>query len=422
MRSFWEPVYDERDLLQWRRIAKAWRLRLSGQSYKDISRELGIDQRKCCALVSGRNLRPYLASMYLNAKMLAKPRKGWKWILQCTPKPTRPYPKAVTVPEKIQSFKDIVDFLAQFPPLPADNTSLRFFDLSTEWFESNRTSLFGFLLGFLVGDAGKYYNDYAKGRHNTKASLQTNMSNNDSNDRIRRFVEIPLNLLRLHTRRIRSPKDILRWTTEQSDIITWALKTCIGLKQGWRTSKNPLEMDWLFKCPREFIVSFIQGLAESDGSVDKHGYYVVLGSKPNSIFYFKLLKSKRIKSRVHPKHHPTQVRMTLTEATEISYFSPIIKSYRYQHMIAHAVNRRILPPFPSFSLVLLLVRDPSNDLVIAMLSLALPAFLRWLGSHLVEDSGTCDGSLHGEPTRFLQESKCLLSARKRPDLQSNTLA
>jgi len=166
MSRFWEPVYDERDTLQWRRIARAWRLRLSGKKYKEISRELGTDQRKACALVSGRKLRPYLASMYLNAEMLPKPRAGWKWILQCTPKPTRAYPKVVAVPEKIQGFKDIVDILAQFPPLPRDDQALRFFGLTTEWFENNRTSVFGFLLGFLVGDVGKSYPEYElRSRH-----------------------------------------------------------------------------------------------------------------------------------------------------------------------------------------------------------------------------------------------------------------
>jgi len=38
MSRFWESVYDERDLLQWKRLAAAWRLRASGKSFNNIPR------------------------------------------------------------------------------------------------------------------------------------------------------------------------------------------------------------------------------------------------------------------------------------------------------------------------------------------------------------------------------------------------
>jgi hypothetical protein len=332
MERFWEPVYDERDLLQWRRIAKAWRLRLSGRSYKEISRELGIDQRKECALVSGRNLRPYLASMYLNAEMLPTPRAGWKWILACTPKPTRPYPKAVAVPEKIQSFKDIVDFLAQFPPLPPDNTPLRFFGLSTEWFENNRTSVFGFLLGFLVGDGGKSYPECElRSRHYYKTAMTTNMAMSESNLRVLRYVQLGLDALGIESHQIQS-NGILRWNSEASYVVTWILRACLGLKEGQRTSRNPVVMPWLASCPREFIAAFLQGLADSDGHVHKTRNYAEIASIPSSEFYQSLIEEIGQNSNAYPIAKPTTVRMNVNVAANIPLFNPVVRSYRLERL------------------------------------------------------------------------------------------
>jgi len=138
MRDFWNPEYDERDILQYRRLGPVWRMRESGASYKAIANQLGEDTGKCCALVSGKNCRPYLAQMYLNREVLGKPRNGWKWILERTPKPTAPYPKVVEVPEKITGYHDNTDFLAQFPSVPKEHPALEFFGVDVEWVERHK--------------------------------------------------------------------------------------------------------------------------------------------------------------------------------------------------------------------------------------------------------------------------------------------
>ena len=57
MRDFWNPEYDERDILQYRRLAPVWRMHGSGASYKQIATEPGEDTGKACALVSEKNCR-----------------------------------------------------------------------------------------------------------------------------------------------------------------------------------------------------------------------------------------------------------------------------------------------------------------------------------------------------------------------------
>ena len=312
-------------------------MRLSGRTFDDISKGLRVDGRKANALVSGRNLRTHLVQLYLNSQMLPKPRIGWKWVLESMPKPTKMYPKVVEVPDRIRTYQDILDFLKQFPPVPEDYPAIRYFGLSSEWVEQHKAELFGFLLGFILGDAGKNYAEYEyRSRHYRKTAMNTNMSGIRSNMRILYYVQMRLHIIGIHSHRITSINGVIRWNSQASDLLTWTLRVCLGLEEGQRTSRNPVTMSWILGCPKHFIISFLQGLAESDGHVDKYGYYVDIASKPNSIAIDQLLKLVSIRLHVHPKHAPRFVKMSLTEALKVPLFNPIIRSYRYELLISHS--------------------------------------------------------------------------------------
>lgn len=214
------------------------------------------------------------------------------------------FPKSVMVPAKIQNYQDVLDFLKQFPQLPPDFPALKFFGLSTEWVEQHKAELFGFLLGFLIGDAGKDYSQYEyRSRHYDKTAMKTCMAISKSNIRVLTYVQIALKTIGIDSRRYHSQATI-RWNSHSSNLLTWIILTCLGLSYSERTSRNPIRMHWILKCPTEFIIAFFQGLAESDGSVDKHGYYTEIASIPNSTFFMKILNTIKVHSRVHPKHHP----------------------------------------------------------------------------------------------------------------------
>ncbi|TLY11033.1 MAG: hypothetical protein E6K84_08360 [Thaumarchaeota archaeon] len=73
MRDFWNPEYDERDILQYRRLAPVWRMRESGASFKAIADKIGEDTRKCCALVSSREELPSVPG-----PDVSQPRGAWE--------------------------------------------------------------------------------------------------------------------------------------------------------------------------------------------------------------------------------------------------------------------------------------------------------------------------------------------------------
>jgi hypothetical protein len=348
LENFWNPIYDDEDILQYRKAADVWRLRLAGRTFKSISVELGIDQRKACALVSGKNLHPYLVQLFLSSEVLSRPRAGWSWILECTPKPTNPFPKAIVAPSRIQSYQDVLDFLRQFPPIPLDHPALEFFGLTCDWVEKHKPELFGFLLGFLVGDAGKDYTEYEhRKRHYDKTTMKTHMAISKSNTKVLTYVQLALRAICIDSHGHNS-QSVLHWNSPSSNLLTWIIRTCLGLAESQRTSRNPIQMDWIRHCPKEFVIAFFQGLAESDGSVDKHGYYAEISSIPNSTFFMEILSTINIGSRVHPKHNPRQLRINLEPAFRMPLFNPVISSYRFKKLLSHAKRRGIFLQSPFF--------------------------------------------------------------------------
>ncbi len=347
MEDFWEPAWDERDIRQYRVLAKAWRLRSQGRSFNDIGAELSIDPGKACALVSGKNLRPYLAQAYLNRKMLPELRSGWKWTLQTTPKPTDPYPTAYKVPTAINDYTDVTEFLGQFPPLPETYENLAFFGLPKDWASQHIPDLFGFLLGFLVGDAGKYYSEYeTRARHYGKSAVTTNMADIESNHRLLRYVQMALDCVGIRSHQI-SGNGVLRWNSEASNLVTWMLKVCLGLKAGERTSRNPIRMPWLTSCPREVVAAFLQGVAESDGYVSKKRNIAEIASVPNSEYIKSLLEKLGSKSKTYKLKAPTIVRTTVQFAYNIPIFNPLIRSDKH-NLLFHRLRELKPSPPPSF--------------------------------------------------------------------------
>ena len=353
LKDYWNVVYDESDALQYQRLANTWQMRHRGRPFKAISEAIHLDQQKACALISGRNCRPYLAQMYLTREKLGPLRRdGWKWILDCTPKPTNPYPRALQVPEQIRTHEEILEFLTQFPPISQESEALRFFGLTSAWAEEHKAELFWFLLGFLVGDAGKQYvHNENRSRHYRKTAVTTRMTNKDSNFRVLRYVQLALESLGMMSHQVHSGNEVVHWNSESSNIITWTIQVCLGLKEGETTSTHKLNMPWLKICPKNLIVAFLQGLADSDGSVDKNGYYADIASVPNSLFYKEVFDVLQIESHVYPKERPQQVRILLHYAVQLSLFNPIVRSYRHEQVISHAIRRKIIPPPPSFFLI-----------------------------------------------------------------------
>ena len=108
---------------------------------------------------------------------------------------------------------------------------------------------------------------------------------------------------------------------------------CLGLDWDQNTSTSMLNMDWIFKCPEQFIKRFIQGMADSDGTVRRHT--VEIASMPNAEFVTTLLRKVGLGSAetIIENGHPMRIKVRIAEAIKIPMFNEIARSYRYVKLL-----------------------------------------------------------------------------------------
>jgi hypothetical protein len=89
-------------------------------------------------------------------------------------------------------------------------------------------------------------------------------------------------------------------------------------------------MEWIFNAPREFRLRFIQGLADSDGSVKP--YEVVITSVPNADLVTKLLQSLEMTTAhtLYENGVPLRTQVNRKQAATLPIFNEIVQGYRYR--------------------------------------------------------------------------------------------
>ncbi|MBT3690615.1 hypothetical protein HOG16_00005, partial [Candidatus Woesearchaeota archaeon] len=93
-----------------------------------------------------------------------------------------------------------------------------------------------------------------------------------------------------------------------------------------------------------FKISFLQGIADSDGYIDITLYRAGIVTKPNAKFIQRVFDSLGIHSNIGNLHNKTmqQVKIRLEDAYSLPLFNPIVYSYRYQ-LMEEIINAEKLP-------------------------------------------------------------------------------
>ena len=247
------------------------------------------------------------------------------------------------VPEAPCTYQGVSDVVSQLTPLKSSRSLAAQFGINGELATPLRIELFGYLLGMMVGDAGK------KGGRQVRANsmnldLQL-VKSVASNERLGEFACFCCGLLGLVMHRVmdkppsgaqlvaESPNSAFRWLSERSPLIAWTFRVCMGLEFEELTSVNPVRMGWIFDSPNKFRKRFVQGLADSDGTVRR--YTVEIASMPNAEFTTRLLRSIGIGSAYtrFENGEPMRSIMRRTEAAALPIFSEYARGYRYQALV-----------------------------------------------------------------------------------------
>jgi hypothetical protein len=202
-----------------------------------------------------------------------------------------------------------------------------------------------YLLGWMVGDAGKGFN-----RARTKARLALDLSRrHPENLTLGNFVVGCISMLGPRCGRIadsgprkRDRFGLYRWMTSFSEVFAWLHTACLGLQPEELTSYDSVKMTWLLTAPRESKIWFLRGVADSDGAVNVRNRSVDIVTEPNSHLIATLFKSVGVRPTTWTSKGVGVVSIGAVTAWSLRIFNPKVETHRGR-MLRRLANAQTFP-------------------------------------------------------------------------------
>lgn len=204
-----------------------------------------------------------------------------------------------------------------------------------------RSELFAYALAMMLGDSGK---EGGKQHRSNSTNLDLAFTQKqETNLRLGEFTCMCVNSLGIETERIKdkapsgdtleseNPTDAYRWTSERSPLLAWTSMVGLGLADDERTSTHQVHIDWIFQTTRQFRLRFIQGVADSDGSVKTSE--IVITSVPNADFITRILQGLGM-TTAHTLYEygtPLRTQVNRKQASTLPIFNEFVQGYRYKN-------------------------------------------------------------------------------------------
>lgn len=325
------------DVKKFNLFLKVLELRMQKLSANKISRMLNLSKSTVEKWIWKTSI-PRLARLLEYYSKLYRPPTSLKWVSINSTKGGFFKGKWILAPEKITNFNQILYIINQLDFSKETYARAKKFDLNKDDLSRFRVLFFSYLLGVLVGDAGKV--PIKRNQRITRRISLSLTKKYESNFRFGEFTSLCANVLGLRMKRIKDSKpgklnkySFFRWSSQSSELIEWIFNVCLGLKHGQLTTCDSVNLGWVIKCPRKFRIWFLQGLADSDGYVDFSSFQVGIISQPNTTLIKNILESLGINTSIRIFRDDLEAVVTSVEdAYKIPLFNPFVKSYRYSQM------------------------------------------------------------------------------------------
>ena len=308
---------------------------------KEVARELKVHRSTILMWTNGTD-QSYLVRA-ADTALHTEPKPGCKLLSMRLVAGGNKQEGWIHAPTTIRNYQDILAVLDQTRPLDQTYSRAESFGIPRDAVDKMRPYLLAYLLGMIVGDSGKQ-----GGKQVRFASMRLDLhlsKKHETNHRLGDFVclcanslGIPMEKMRDKpptgaTRRSKNPTAAYRWTSESSPLLAWMFSVCLGLDWDQLTSYDQVKMEWILDSPAEFRKGFVQGLADSDGTV--RPYTVEIASVPNSEFVAKLLRGLGLGSAHSIKEDDMLMRVSLksADAASLPIFNEFVRSYRYQQLL-----------------------------------------------------------------------------------------
>lgn len=134
------------------------------------------------------------------------------------------------------------------------------------------------------------------------------------------------------------PHGFYCWVSQASPLVDWMFGTVLGLKDGERTTYDAVHMDWVTHSSEDFRRGLVQGIAESDGSVNIASQTVEFWIGPNWDFFKAVLRTFGVAS-FQNREALSVTKTQVSKLGAIPAFSPFIETIRYSRFLK-LVNAR----------------------------------------------------------------------------------
>ena len=317
LNTFWGTEFSVGEKEKLAKFLEAHKLKSTGLSNRKISEKINISRSTLDKWIYAESI-PYIAH-YL--RYYHKNKTKNKILSLNSTRGGILIGPWIKVPAKISRYQDIVKVIKQINK------------------EETPIQELAYILGVMVGDASKHG---IKRKNRIARRIQLRLTTrHDSNERFGEYVADCLRKLKVKTNRTkncpagkRNTHDFYAWHSQCSMFIDWMFKVCLGLDNDKLTSYDKININWILNTPRAFRISFLQGVADSDGYIDITEYRAGIVTKVKAYIFKEILKSLGVKSKVGFLHKKTlqQVKTRLEEAVRLPLFNPEVNSYRYQLM------------------------------------------------------------------------------------------
>ncbi len=296
-----------------------------GMSPAIIASELSLSKSSLSKWISG-NSKPMIIHQLENFLVLGYPLEGSKWLSLNSTRGglfTGPW---IQVPDSIANYDHILLVLKQLENI-----------LGKGSFQEIQI-YFAYFLGMLVGDSSKT-GIQRKNRVTRRVHIRLSKAF-PTNEKLGEYTSFCVRSLGLSMDRKKDcPPGKLNtypfytWISQSSSFFQWVYRTVLGLSNQQLTTYDKIYLEWILTAPREFKVSFIQGLADSDGFVDFSSHQVGIITQPNTDLIQRILSSLNIYStpKLLTRDGLWVLMIHYKDAYTLPVFNPIVKSYRYVH-------------------------------------------------------------------------------------------
>ncbi len=209
-----------------------------------------------------------------------------------------------------------------------------------------------YLLGWLVGDAGKHFGSERSMSARIYLELTRkhpeNLALGEYVNQCVRNLGIPCRRLPDSTPKRTNPSGSFVWESHYTPVVGWFHVACLGLKWNERTTRNPVRMKWLFGAPNKYRIWFLRGLADSDGDVHFKDKCVDITTLPNTTVVHALLRSLGIRTRIGFSRGYGYVVVSAVEAARIRIFNPNVLTHRRKMLEKLVSAKTFRKPWPSW--------------------------------------------------------------------------